>query len=260
MSEIDARETTDPVAPLIDQLKLSDATSEPYYLQLKRQLNALIVGGELAAGYNLPSERVLAEALQVSRTTVKRCYDELRNSQHLASNGRGGTVVKEPPRVSPTLGKLQGFTEEMRGLGMTASTRVLAHEVVRERTMASIFQRPSTAAFLRLVRVRLADDVPMTREVAWYDLTAAPALEYWDTHGSAYVFLDEKCHIKLAWAEQSIEAVMSSAEEAQVFGFSAPGPCLLLKRHAYTAADQLIEYVEGTFRGDAYAYKLKLQT
>ena len=158
------------------------------------------------------------------------------------------------------MGKLKGFTEEMRELGMTASTRVVEHEVVRDRTLASIFQRPSTAAFLRLVRVRLADKVPMTREVAWYDLSAAPALEFWDTSGSAYEFLLEKCQIKLAWAEQSIEAVMSSTEEAQVFGFSAPGPCLLLKRRAYTAADQLIEYVEGTFRGDAYAYKLKLQT
>lgn len=260
MTRTQPSKTTEPLVTLIDRLKLSDATSEPYYLQLKRQLNALIEDGGLASGYNLPSERVLAEALQVSRTTVKRCYDELRNSQQLSSNGRGGTVVQAPPRVSPVMGKLKGFTEEMRELGMTASTRVVAHEVVRERTMASIFQRPSTTAFLRLVRVRLADKVPMTREVAWYDLSAAPTLEFWDTRGSAYEFLLEKCRIKLAWADQSIEAVMSSAEESQVFGFSAPGPCLLLKRRAYTAADQLIEYVEGTFRGDAYAYKLKLQT
>ena len=247
-------------ATIIDRLKLSEATSEPYYLQLTRQLNALMESGDLASGYNLPSERVLAEALQVSRTTVKRCYDELRHSQHLSSNGRGGTVVQAPPRVSPVMGKLKGFTEEMRELGMTASTRVVAHEVVHDRTLASIFQRPSSAVFLRLLRVRLADNVPMSREVAWYDLSAAPALEFWDTSGSAYEFLLEKCQIKLAWAEQSIEAVISSAEESQEFGFSAPGPCLLLKRRAYTAADQLIEYVEGTFRGDAYAYRLKLQT
>ena len=73
------------------------------------------------------------------------------------------------------------------------STRVVAHEVVRDRTLASIFQRPSNAAFLRLLRVRLADNVPMSREVAWYDLSAAPALEFWDTSGSAYEFLLEKC-------------------------------------------------------------------
>lgn len=260
MTRTEHTSATKPLESLVHQLRLSDGSSEPYYLQLKRQLNALIEGGNLAAGDNLPSERVLAQALHVSRTTVKRCYDELRQSQQLSSNGRGGTVVQTPPRVSPVMGKLKGFTEEMRELGMTASTRVVSREVMHERSMASLFQRPSTATFLRLVRVRLADDVPMTREVAWYDLSAAPGLQAWDTHGSAYAFLRDQCQITLAWAEQSIEAVMSSTEESQVFGFAAPGPCLLLKRRAYTAADQLIEYVEGTFRGDAYTYKLKLQT
>lgn len=247
-------------AALVDRLKLSDATSEPYYLQLKRQLELLIENGQLAHGAPLPSERALAEALQLSRTTVKRCYDALREAQRLSSSGRGGTVVQAPPRVSPIMGRLKGFTEEMRELGMTASTRVMEHEVVRERTMASIFLRPSTATFLRLVRVRLADKTPMSREVAWYDLSAAPALEYWDTSGSAYAYLQEKCAIKLTRAEQSIEAVMSSSTESEVFGFTEPGPCLLIKRRSYSATNQLIEYVEGTFRGDAYAYRINLQT
>lgn len=250
----------EPPASLIERLKLDTTTSEPYYLQLKRQLETLIQEGWLVTGATLPSERALAEALQLSRKTVKRCYDELRGNQQLGSQGRSGTVVLAPPRVSPVLGRLKGFTEEMRELGMSASTRVVEHEVVRERTLASIFQRPSTAAFLRLVRVRLGDAVPMSREVAWYDLTAAPALEYWDTSGSAYSFLQDRCGITLAQAEQSIEAVMCSEEESQVFGFTEPGPCLLIKRRTYSTTDQLIEYVEGTFRGDAYAYRLKLQT
>lgn len=260
MNDAEQQEPTGPLSDWINRLQLNGQTSEPVYLQLKRQLSDLIEAGELETGYNLPSERVLAEALQVSRTTVKRCYDELRGSQRLSTHGRGGTVVQGPPRVNPTMGKLKGFTEEMREQGKVASTRVLAYEVLRERTIACIFQRPSASAFLRLVRVRLADNVPMTREVAWYDLTAAPALEDWDTSGSIYAFLQEKCGIQLSYADQTIEAVMSSAEEAEVFGFETPSPCLLLKRHTYSTTGQLIEYVEGTFRGDAYVYKLKLQT
>lgn len=243
---------------LIKKLRLNSQTSEPYYQQLKRKILALIESGELQTGLSLPAERVLADALKVSRTTVRRCYEELRESGQLDSNGRGGTSVKAPPRVSPALGKLKGFTEEMRELGMTASTRVEAHDIVCDRTIASVFQRPSTASFLRLIRIRLGDDVPMTREVAWYDLTLAPSLAHWDTSGSAYAFLESQCGIKLAWAEQSIEAVVSSPEESQVFGFSEASPCLLLKRKSYSTQDQLVEYVEGTFRGDAYAYRLKL--
>jgi GntR family transcriptional regulator len=106
--------------------------------------------------------------------------------------------------------------------------------------------------FLRLVRLRLGDGVPLPREVAWYDLTAAPALADWDIQGSAYRFLTEQCGIALSHGEQTIEA------ESEVFEFSAPSPCLLMKRKTFSKAGQLIEYVEGTFRGDAYAYRLTL--
>ncbi len=250
----------EPLTDFVSRLKLNEQASEPVYLQLMRQLNTLIENGELSPGYSLPSERMLAEALQISRTTVKRCYDELRNIQLLSTHGRAGTMVQAPPRVNPTMGRLKGFTEEMREQGKTASTRVLEYDIRSERTIACIFKRPSAATFLRLVRVRMADNVPMTREVAWYDLTAAPDLENWDTNGSIYAFIESKCHIKLSYADQTIEAILSSPEESKVFGFETPEPCLLLKRHTYSSTGQLIEYVEGTFRGDAYVYKLKLET
>lgn len=243
---------------LIKRLKPNQTTSEPYYQQLKRKILDLIESGEMESGVGLPSERVLAEALNLSRTTVRRCYEELRASGQLDSFGRAGTQVKVTPRVSPVLGRLKGFTEEMRELGMTASTRVIAHEIMQDRTIASVFKRPSTAHFLRLIRIRFGDDVPMSREVAWYDLTMAPTLADWDTSGSVYEFLADRCQVTLKWAEQSIEAVLSTSEESAVFGFEQPSPCLLLKRKSFTVNDGLVEYVEGTFRGDAYAYRLKL--
>jgi GntR family transcriptional regulator len=250
----------DSVREVINRLQLNEQSSEPYYLQLKRQLNAMIEGGDLKSGVNLPSERTLAAAMQISRTTVKRCYDELRSNQLLSTHGRGGTIVQAPPRVNPTMDRLKGFTEELREQGKVSSTRVLQCEVISERMIACMFNKPSVSPFLRLVRVRMADGLPMTREIAWYDLSAAPALEDWDTSGSVYAFLQEKCDIQLVRADQSIEAVMSTPEESKVFGFKQSSPCLLLKRHTYSSADQLIEYFEGTFRGDAYVYKTTLGT
>jgi len=210
------------------------------------------------AGQSLPSERVLAEKLQLSRTTVRRAYDELRAKDYLSTHGRFGVAVKALPRLSPQLGRLKGFTEEMRELGMMPSTRLLERDIVTDRTISSLFRRPTTARFLRLVRVRLGDGTPLSREVAWYDLTAAPELSDWDVVGSAYQYLYDYCGISLTHGEQTIEAVMSSDAETEVFEFARPGPCLLMKRKTYSAFGQMIEYVEGTFRGDAYAYRLTL--
>jgi GntR family transcriptional regulator len=243
---------------LIDELQLNNQTSEPYYLQLKRKITELIESGALPISHGLPAERKLAETLNISRTTVRRCYLELRQTGILIAHAQGGTLVSEVPRISPQLGKLKGFTEEMAEMGMVATTKIVSHDIVNDRTIASVFKRPSTSNFLKLVRIRYADNTPMTREIAWYDLTTAPALANWDISGSAYAYLVDKCNIKLVDAEQSIEAILSSEEEAEAFNFKVNQACLLLKRKTFTSSGQLVEYVEGTFRGDAYAYRFKM--
>ena len=243
---------------LVEHIAPDRTLSEPRYLQLGNKLSALIETGEIAHGQSLPSERALAEMLNLSRVTVRRAYEELRAKDYLATHGRAGVTAKTPPRLTPQLGRLKGFTDEMRELGVEPSSRLLEHTIVTDRTFSSIFGRPAAAQFLRLVRLRLGDGIPLSREVAWYDLTAAPDLAEWNMEGSAYRFLSERCGIALSRGEQTIEAVMSSEAEAEVFEFTQPSPCLLMKRKTFSAAGQIIEYVEGTFRGDAYAYRLTL--
>ena len=246
-------------AELLDRLAPDRSLAEPSYQQITRKIQALIESGEIADGQSLPSERALAERLHLSRVTVRRAYEALRAADLLETRGRAGVCAKTPPQLTPQLGRLKGFTEEMRELGMEASTRLLERTVTIDRTMASIFGRPSTARFLRLVRLRLGDGVPLSREVAWYDLTAAAELEHWDVEGSAYQFMSERSGIALSHGEQTIEAAMSSAEEMAAFGYAEPMPCLLMKRRTFSRSGQIVEYVEGTFRGDAYAYRLTLR-
>lgn len=244
----------------IDKIRPDSGIAEPVYKQLLRRIVHLIESGELDDGYSLPSERALAEALDLSRTTVRRCYEELRAQDHIDTNGRAGVTIKVPPkRIAPEMGRLKGFTEEMRELGIVPSTRILEHNIVVDRTIASIFNRPASNRFLKIVRLRLGDGNPMSREVAWYDLTPAAKLAEWDGNSSAYQFLQQECGLHLRNAEQTIEAVICNDDEMAVFGFDEPGPCLLLKRKTYADNGVMVEYVEGTFRGDAYTYRVELK-
>jgi GntR family transcriptional regulator len=247
------------LGPPFTQLTVQKSATLPVWRQLFIQISRFIESGAIGQGASLPAERELAVALEISRATVKRCYDELRNLNHLGGKGRSGSVVRSVEQVKPTLGRLKGFTQEMQELGKVPSTEIVELSIRTDRMMASIFGRPSTAEFLHLIRIRKADGTPMTREVAWYDLTLVPALAKWDAQGSAYNFIGMH-GVSLVHAEQTVEAVQSSPQETKVFGFAAPGPCLLFKRKTFAENEQLVEYVEGTFRGDAYLYRLDLVT
>ncbi|MCW2520481.1 MAG: transcriptional regulator with domain and aminotransferase domain, partial [Mycobacterium sp.] len=57
--------------------------SGPAYQGLSDGLRMLIVDGRLPVGAQLPSERALADALRVSRTTVTAAYTQMRDDGYL---------------------------------------------------------------------------------------------------------------------------------------------------------------------------------
>ncbi|MDO9355553.1 MAG: PLP-dependent aminotransferase family protein, partial [Solirubrobacteraceae bacterium] len=68
----------------------------PAYQDLAGAIRVLVIDARVPAGTRLPSERALAEALDVSRTTTTRAYEELRERELLTSVRGSGSVVRLP--------------------------------------------------------------------------------------------------------------------------------------------------------------------
>ncbi|HEY9265967.1 MAG TPA: PLP-dependent aminotransferase family protein [Mycobacterium sp.] len=88
----------------------TSSRSGPAYHGLSDAIRLLIVDGRLPVGARLPSERALAEALRVSRTTVTAAYTQLREDGYLnARRGARSTTALPvtpggpPPSAPPTL-------------------------------------------------------------------------------------------------------------------------------------------------------------
>ena len=76
------------------------AGTGPMYSRLAHAMRSAIERGELPGGTRLPPERPLAEALEVSRTTVVLAYQRLRDEGLVESRQGSGTWV--PRRGVPT--------------------------------------------------------------------------------------------------------------------------------------------------------------
>lgn len=91
-----------------------DASSPvPLFEQLRAQFVRLIASGQLAAGDRLPAIRQLASDLDMARGTVAKVYDALVRDGYVATNGRHGTVVLEPPSTVVTSADLAGAADAM---------------------------------------------------------------------------------------------------------------------------------------------------
>lgn len=74
---------------------VSNASALPLYQQIKNQLRAGIVRGDLHEGDPLPSIRALANHTGVSVLTIRRVYDDLETEGFVISRAGRGTFVAE---------------------------------------------------------------------------------------------------------------------------------------------------------------------
>ncbi|MGL5701405.1 MAG: PLP-dependent aminotransferase family protein [Kluyvera sp.] len=86
--------------------------SVPRYQQIARQLKAAIEQGELTSGRRLPSSRVYAQELGVSRVTVENAYGELVAQGWLERRGQAGTFVSDHLTLEPVAAEPLGFGGE----------------------------------------------------------------------------------------------------------------------------------------------------
>ncbi|UTV99635.1 PLP-dependent aminotransferase family protein [Marinomonas rhizomae] len=85
----------------IGSLRFSlDDEGAPYYQQLIEQIQQGIVSGALSVGDKLPSSRLLAGSLGVSRSTTSRAYDQLIAEGILTSEEKRGVFVAALPMVN----------------------------------------------------------------------------------------------------------------------------------------------------------------
>ncbi len=73
---------------------ISNSSNDPIYLQIVKQVKAMIMSGELKAGDQLPSMRSMALQLRPSLITTKRAHEELERDGFIETYTGKGSFVK----------------------------------------------------------------------------------------------------------------------------------------------------------------------
>ena len=229
----------------------------PKYYRLKKHLVELTEA--LPPGSPLPPERTLAEKYSTSRTTVRQALAELVIEGRLQRiQGKGTFVAK--PKVAQEL-QLVSYTEDMRHHGLSPETRILeiGYVTADERFATLLGIRPGGRA-LRIHRLRLADGEPMSIDTSLLPARRFPGLRReLPRHRSLYETLATAYDVHLAEAEETIETVLATPDDAGLLGVDVGLPLLLLSRHAFDTAGEPVEWAQSLYRGDRYKFITRLR-
>ena len=229
----------------------------PLYRRLQDHIASAIDRGRLKPTEALPGERDLAQAMAVSRVTVRKALSGLVEAGLLEQRQGSGTYVsRRPPRVEQALSRLTSFTDDMHLRGFTSTSRWLRREVSRPTAREALHLALSPQdRVCHLRRLRLANGAPMAVESAAVPVGVLP--DPMAVEDSLYAVLDA-LGSKPVRALQRLAATVLDAETAALLDVASGSAALSIERVAYRAGGAPVEFTHSFFRGDIYDFVAEL--
>lgn len=238
------------------QLRLASGGFAPLYAQLADRLRA--ISAELPAGTLMPSEKDLMAYAKVSRATARSAVADLVREGLLVSRRGRGTFTARP-RVATDLNRPRGFSETMRFLGHTPSTRVLnASELPASGDVAERLAVPARTPIVRVERLRLIGDEPCMIERTHLVAANVPGLLQCDLSESLYDLLRQNYGLFPVQGQESIIAVNADRDAAKLLGVPLATALLATARTTQSADGRPLEYTLRHARGDMCSFAVDL--
>jgi GntR family transcriptional regulator len=219
---------------------------------VEEQLRELIARGDYERHARLPPERELAGKLGVSRMTLRRALAALEEDGLVTRQaGRNGGTFLAQGQVVRNLSRYHGVPDYLRSQGFEAGCRVISASVESsDDQTARALGLPAGALVYRLVRVRLADGVPISIETARLPAEYFPGLLECPLGGSITELLANLYGRRLVKAFERLEAVLATEEQAALLPIRVGAPLMSIHRVTYDADGVVVELAHDLFRGD----------
>lgn len=241
-------------------MRIDYKSALPFYVQLKESLQQRIKLGEWPPGSRLPSESVLCQSYEISRTVVRQALRDLELEGLIVRRKGKGTFVAEPKISENLVQKLTGFFQDMVDSGHRPVTHVLAHKVVpaSEHVANRLNIIPGTRVY-DIDRLRFVEGEPILFVTTYIPHSLCPQLANVDLGDrSLYAFLENECGLVIAHGRRTVEAVAANEQMAKLLQIDQGAPLIKLESVSYLEDGTPLEYYIALHRGDRSRFEVEL--
>lgn len=236
-------------------------SNKPLYQQLYEYFKRLILNGTLQEGDQMLPEIQICEAMDLSRSTVRKTMDKLiEDGLILRRRGKGSYVTSH--KLRRQINYLYNFSENMESIGVHPSSIVLECKVLKKapKEIREILRLPSEnpSVFL-LKRIRLADGEPILCENTYIPYHLCPGIQKLRfSSQSLYTILLERYLLEPYRATESIEAVFLSDQDKELLECTEDIPGFKISRVSYLESGEIFEYTTSLTRADKCVFTMEL--
>lgn len=215
----------------------------PAYIQLKRIIKDQILAGRLMPGDRLEPEWKLAERYGISRNTVKKALDGLKQEGYIHQFQGKGTFVSQP-RISHRFVTTISFTEELLARGLRPSSRLLeGGELIPPADIAKELGLRKGEKVYKIRRLRFANDDPVGVNLSYIPCKICPGLLGEDLEkGSLYALIQEKYHFRIVKVRRDYETMPVDREIGELLEMELGSPVLKITGVVFNEMGKAVDY------------------
>lgn len=243
----------------------SKTSSEPLYLQVLDEIRRRVQSGEWIQGDKVPSERQLADLLDVSRITVRHAV-RLAAEEGLVEQRRGvGTFVGSRDRVEQDLSELRSFEATLAQQGYAASTHMLSlGPAIADLALAGVLQVNPATAVPNLRLLGCGDGRPVVYYDSYFSMDhgrqmLAAAQEMQEAglpFSSLDLYRQESVTRAPETLSQTIDAVLATQDIGHHLDLEAGAPVLAIES-VMSDAQGPLEFRRAYYRADRYTFAVQ---
>ncbi|PKL14027.1 MAG: hypothetical protein CVV48_04895 [Spirochaetae bacterium HGW-Spirochaetae-4] len=228
----------------------------PLYSQVAYHLEHDIEKGKIPIGSRLPSQQELSESFGVSRITILKALELLRDNGIITSKqGIGSTVIKAG---NTRTYQSEGFSARYSKLGKKVLTKVIS--ITQEECDAEVSENllliPGSKV-IHIQRVRYLDDLPISVEHVFmnYKAKTYSILKTLRDNQSLYQLFKEELGLRFTYAEEKLFAELPSEENQRLLDIHVGHPVMKMLRVTYEHLDDPpTEFCRNYYNNETYGY------
>lgn len=229
------------------------------YLEIYRDIKDRIVQGEFKANEQLPFEKDLCIAYDVSKMTIKRSLDLLVDEGLIIKRRGSGTFVKD---LSNNEILRMGVSNQLKGLSKFSdqkkvTSKILNFDVIRaEESIADKLNIPPNSFIYDLYRVRYVEGKPTVIEKTFMPITLIPGLTEEHAHGSVYEYIEKDLDLTIQSAHRKFTVRKATSEEIHYLNLNEGDPVAVAEQTVYLDNGKAMEYSFSIHRYDEFSAEI----
>jgi len=230
----------------------------PLHIQVRETIRRQVKEGELIdKSGRLMTEAELGRHFGVSRITIRNAISPLVDEGMFArARGRGTFLRSNQPEN--WVGRLMGFSETIKDAGYQPGARIL-QQGMTNRHDPEVRTQLRERAVWQLKRVRLADDIPIAIEHAFYPPDIGLELEKRDlTSIVMYCVFESELGFDIKEAMQTISASLADATSAKLLGVKVGSPLLSMERLTLNKDERPLELLRSVYLPNYFRLSINL--